>query len=162
MSSKDDHTLHSRYKVELLEGLRTTLSVVKDAAGNVGVPGLQAGIGGLGVIIDAGLTLLDNSESAERLLQRISELDAVIQNVKGTTEEHIPQAVFARLNRLSQQWQIKGEEIQALQSRSIARRFFGSKKDADAIQMCMNSISESIHAFNVCIIHFSLLIIIHV
>jgi hypothetical protein len=97
-----------------VSGLETTLTIVKQVAGNVGPPGFQAGISALLFVLDvvkvnpyhAALRVLmieqksyQNAEDIELLAQRIDTLMTVLQSSKdrGT----LSTAIIGRIDQLS-------------------------------------------------------------
>lgn len=97
-----------------ISGLEVTLGIAKQVAGSIGVPGLQAGIGGLLFVLDvvkvnfhhAPLRILmieqksyQNADDIEQLAQHIGALVTVLENSKdkGTLSE----VVISRIDRLS-------------------------------------------------------------
>ncbi|KAF8220379.1 WD40 repeat-like protein [Tricholoma matsutake] len=128
-----------------LECLRTTLQVAGSVSTSTGVPGLAAGIAGVTVILDAIQQTSDNVESAEKLIMRVEELDKMLQSV--IAGEALPRPIIKRVLDLLKQWEIEGEKLKKLQSRSRLRRFIGSKADAQAVAGHLEAIDQSIRRF---------------
>jgi hypothetical protein len=100
----------------VISGLQTTLQIAKEAAGDAGVPGLQAGIDGLLFVLDVikvdrncteYLHLLttmqktsQNAEDIEKLAKQIEQLNLVLENSK--SRGTLSAAVIDRIDRLFQ------------------------------------------------------------
>jgi len=80
-------------------GLQTVLGLAKEVAGPTGVPGLQAGIGSLLLVLDVIKKTYKNADDAENLVKQIKSLTTVLENAR--MEGTLSREVIDRMDRLS-------------------------------------------------------------
>ncbi|KAJ8517750.1 hypothetical protein ONZ45_g5099 [Pleurotus djamor] len=128
------------------EGLKTTLAIMISISGNVAAPGLQVGLMGLEAIIELSQEFLGNDDRITRLLERVVNLDTMLQNTLSDRNTFPPQ-LYTRVIRTIKVWEIEASKITALRDRSSALRWITAKKDAELIQGSLDAVNQSIQDF---------------
>ncbi|KAF4601635.1 hypothetical protein EYR40_004834 [Pleurotus pulmonarius] len=126
-------------------GLQSTLCVIKDIAGNVGIPGLYAGIAGLETIISVSEQFLANDERISRLLERIMGLDIMLQGFQSGGP--LPPQVYQRVAKLVLLWENEAAKISELRERNGVIKWFTAKRDEVMLEEILDSINQSIQDF---------------
>ncbi|KAF7432580.1 hypothetical protein PC9H_004522 [Pleurotus ostreatus] len=126
-------------------GLQSTLCVIKDMAGNVGIPGLYAGIAGLEIIVSVSQQFLANDERISRLLERIMGLDIMLQGFQAGGP--LPQQIYQRVAKLVLSWENEATKISELRDRGGVIKWFTAKRDGVMLEEILDSINQSIQDF---------------
>jgi len=127
--------------------LRTSLDLFKEVAGLTGVPGLQAGVKALVILLDTVQKTAQNADDVQSLAERIEGLAAML--TKATNEGPLSANMRDRVDRLARTWTLTVEKVQTVASRNYFTRFVNHDSDAQAIAGHISTISWSIQSFTV-------------
>ncbi|TDL19688.1 hypothetical protein BD410DRAFT_773626 [Rickenella mellea] len=131
----------------LVNGLQTTLTVAKEVAGNVGVPGLQAGISALLVIIDVAKKTSQNVQDIEQLAKHIDSLCKILSDQRDGRP--LSPDIIARIQKFSEVCTATAEKVQKMASRSRIERMINYNADAQTISGHIRTITLSLECFTV-------------
>ncbi|OBZ75610.1 hypothetical protein A0H81_05010 [Grifola frondosa] len=127
--------------------LQTCLTVLKDVATDVGVPGLGSAVGGLSTIIDMIQATSANTERVNSLTEYIKNLTTVVESPLSQCRADVSPAMNDRIHRLISAFILVAKDMQVMKQRSSLKRFLGSKDGAGEIIGFMERIERSIRVF---------------
>ncbi|TDL14002.1 hypothetical protein BD410DRAFT_903164 [Rickenella mellea] len=127
--------------------LQTTLRIAKDAAGSVGVPGLQAGISGLLFVMDVVKKTSQNAKDVEELAKHIDSLNKILRTAGDGRSLSLP--VIARIEKFSATCTAATEEVRKIAAGSLLKRTINYDHDSQAIDDQIQTITRSIQSFTV-------------
>lgn len=129
--------------------LQRALDACSDAAGDVGVPGLQKGVGVLSTVLGMIQKAHANTKDIEELANRIRDLTAMIHGSVELQGSSLSSGMQGRLDRLLQSWDQVNDEAQQLASRNRLIRIVKSEDDAKKIGEFVPRLLWSIQSFMV-------------
>ncbi|TDL19736.1 hypothetical protein BD410DRAFT_403326 [Rickenella mellea] len=142
-TNSDKRSKHSYSN--LVNGLQTTLRVAKNVAGNLGVPGLQAGISAILVIVDVAKKTSQNVQDVEKLAKHIDALCKILLNWRDG--QRVSPEIVSRIENISIIWSTTAEEMKKMASRSRLERMINYNTDSQSISDHIRTISFSIERF---------------
>ncbi|KZP18962.1 WD40 repeat-like protein [Athelia psychrophila] len=127
-----------------VDTLQTILGLAKDITGVVGgvAPGVQAGIMGALVVLDAVKQTSQNADDIQELSGRIISLLKIFEEAKASGG--LSESTLERIESVIKKWGDHGVAAQKMSSRNPVVRFIRNNADANAIGGYIKSINSSL------------------
>ncbi|KZP06441.1 hypothetical protein FIBSPDRAFT_940002 [Athelia psychrophila] len=141
--SKDNNERLKKACSAAVETLQTILELAKDITGVVGVaPGVQAGIMGALVVLDAVKQTSQNADDIQDLGARITSLLKIFEEAKAS--DGLSKSTFERIESVIMKWADHSAEAKKIASRNRFVRVLRNKTDANVIGSFIQSINSSL------------------